>query len=413
MLAEFIYKQDLDVILLQEVTNQSITMVQRYIAYTNLGTEGRGTAILTKDVLQAEQVERSPSGRGIAIKLKGVWYINVYAPSGAEKQTERENFFNTEIIMILPTAPDETLIAGDFNCINNNNDSTGNAPRSKALERILNGLELKVAWDTTKVHNGFTHYAPLSATRLDRIYITKLSHTRKCGVEMVATSFTDHFAVVIRLATDVSIVESGRGYWKMKASLLHDRGFCEVLRDRWTKWKTYKRYYPNAVKWWTVYVKGQIKKFFAGEGAVRRQDRLGMENFYYDAMYAAIGGVTNTATLCEILKELKGRIIQSQHGPNQRLLLDTDGQDEQLDETPTLFHLMRQRKRQQSRHIGHVNDSNEKTYTSAREIRRGFTEHLQQTFDTIKVETHSIQALFEGVKVQIAPEANEMIHRCQ
>jgi exonuclease III len=130
MLAEFIYKQDLDIILLQEVTNQNITMVQRYIAYTNLGTEGRGTAFLTKDGLQAEQVKCSPSGKGIA-KLRGVWYINVYIPSGAEKQTERENFFNTEIIMTLPTTPDKTLIAGDFNCTINNNDSTGNAPRTK------------------------------------------------------------------------------------------------------------------------------------------------------------------------------------------------------------------------------------------------------------------------------------------
>jgi hypothetical protein len=48
-------------------------------------------------------------------------------------------------------------------------------------------------------------------------------------------------------------------------------------------------------------------------------------------------------------------------------------------------------------------------HTSAREIRRVFTEHLQLKFDTIKVESHSIQALLEGVKVQIAPEANEMI----
>jgi exonuclease III len=57
MLAEFIYKQDLDIILLQEVTNQNITMVQRYIAYTNLVTEGRGMVILTKDGLQVEQVK--------------------------------------------------------------------------------------------------------------------------------------------------------------------------------------------------------------------------------------------------------------------------------------------------------------------------------------------------------------------
>jgi hypothetical protein len=76
-------------------------------------------------------------------------------------------------------------------------------------------------------------------------------------VETVATAFTDHFAVTVRLATDVPI-------------LLYDRAFWESLQERWIKWHTHKRY-QNAVMWWTRYVKAQLKKLFVGEGIARRQ----------------------------------------------------------------------------------------------------------------------------------------------
>jgi hypothetical protein len=80
-----------------------------------------------------------------------------------------------------------------------------------------------------------------------------------------------------------------------------------------------------------------------------------MKNVYYKAMHAAIRNVTNAIMLQVTLKELKGKIIQLHHGPNQRLL-DSDEKDNQQDEPHTLYHLMRQRKKQQSRHICKVQD---------------------------------------------------------
>ena len=49
MLEEFLYKHDIDLALLEELTNSKITTIQRYTPYINNGTEGRGTAILAKD----------------------------------------------------------------------------------------------------------------------------------------------------------------------------------------------------------------------------------------------------------------------------------------------------------------------------------------------------------------------------
>jgi exonuclease III len=89
MLAEFIHKHDLDIVFLQEVTHPEITVIQWCTAYTNLGTERRCTAILTKEGLRFDKMKCIPSGRGIAVELQGVWYLNVHAPSGAERKTEK------------------------------------------------------------------------------------------------------------------------------------------------------------------------------------------------------------------------------------------------------------------------------------------------------------------------------------
>jgi len=49
MLEEFLYKHDIDLALLQEVTNSKIITIRRYTSYINMGTEGRVTTILAKD----------------------------------------------------------------------------------------------------------------------------------------------------------------------------------------------------------------------------------------------------------------------------------------------------------------------------------------------------------------------------
>jgi exonuclease III len=51
MLETFIHKHEIDVILLQEVTQPDITTIQQYTTHTNVGTERRDTEILTRDGL--------------------------------------------------------------------------------------------------------------------------------------------------------------------------------------------------------------------------------------------------------------------------------------------------------------------------------------------------------------------------
>jgi hypothetical protein len=77
MLEAFLIKHDIDIALLQEVTSTHVNTVHQYNVLINQGTEGWGTAILTKQGLTVNNVNRIPSGRGIAVDTIGTRFINV------------------------------------------------------------------------------------------------------------------------------------------------------------------------------------------------------------------------------------------------------------------------------------------------------------------------------------------------
>ena len=136
-----------------------------------------------------------PSGRGVAAYLDDTCIIIIYAPSGTAKRTEREEFFNVDILGLLPLSPIQLIIAGDFNCVLSNKECTGQRSNSLALQRLINGLKLKDAWDPNKNPFGFTHYTATGATRIDRMYLSEDLIRHKQGTETIAAAFTDHLAV--------------------------------------------------------------------------------------------------------------------------------------------------------------------------------------------------------------------------
>ena len=61
MLEEFIWKQDIDIMLLQEVTNRAIEKIRNYTKHVNIGTDQRGKAILVKDGIQIRNIKCLPN----------------------------------------------------------------------------------------------------------------------------------------------------------------------------------------------------------------------------------------------------------------------------------------------------------------------------------------------------------------
>ena len=215
MLNEFLYKQEIDIILLQELTHSDFDMIRGYRAYLNIGINKRGTAILTKEQIQLTNITRLPSGRGMAASYQGVWIVNIYAPSGTANRQEREEFYNVELVYLMRSLPPSMIVGRDFNCVLSQADCTGNRNYSKALDKLVQGLELTDVWQTTTNRAIYTHYTPHGVARLDRLYVSQSLRSRKMGVETVMAAFTDHLAVCLRIALDAPLLRRGRGRWKM------------------------------------------------------------------------------------------------------------------------------------------------------------------------------------------------------
>jgi len=229
MLEEFIKLHDIDIALLQEVTDEEKLTCRGYHVIANVGTTGIGTAIIHKLHIQFQRIERIPSGRGIAAYLGDACIINIYAPSGTAKRTEREEFFNTDILGLLPLSPIQLIVAGDFNCVLNNKNCTGQRTSSQALQRLTNGLKLKDPWDPNINPYGFTHYTATGATRIDRMYLSEDLIRHKQGTETIAAAFTDHLAVLLRIQLATPKNLRGKGRWIMNTSFMEDPSFRRKL----------------------------------------------------------------------------------------------------------------------------------------------------------------------------------------
>jgi len=92
-------------------------------------------------------------------------------------------------------------------------------------------------WAPTTGRAVYTHYTRSGATRLDRIYVYRHLSGQKYGIETAVAAFTDHLAVILRIALDVTTIQRGRSYWKMDAALVRDKGVQETLHQRWSGWK--------------------------------------------------------------------------------------------------------------------------------------------------------------------------------
>jgi hypothetical protein len=181
-----------------------------------------------------------------------------------------------------------------------------------------------------------------------------------------------HMVIVFRLATNELFQERGRGYWRMNVSLLQEKYFKTELARKWMDWTRYKLYYSTIVLWWTRFLETKIKRVFTLEGARQKQEVKCMENFCYEAMYAATRDIDDTRTLHAAHGTLKAKIVNLHQGQNQRYFLGTTEGEQQDKEQPMLFNLIRKWKRQKQHHVETVRDEQGNLCTSTAEKLRVF-----------------------------------------
>jgi len=110
-------RQEIYILLVQEVTYHVINDFQGYTTQYNIGANRRGTAIVARDGIILENIIMSPSGRAVAAKFREICIINVYARSGTAMKQERKRSFNSELSYMLTGETGHILLGGDLNCI--------------------------------------------------------------------------------------------------------------------------------------------------------------------------------------------------------------------------------------------------------------------------------------------------------
>jgi len=140
MLEDFLQKQEIDIILLHEGRLPVFDDIRDFAAYTNIGTTGRGTTVLTRDHIQLTNTLCLPTDKEMAAFFQNVTIVNIYAPSGAERRRDRENVFSNELPYLLRGIPPLLLVGGDFNSVLTNLDAIDTQTTAGPCKSLLEDL---------------------------------------------------------------------------------------------------------------------------------------------------------------------------------------------------------------------------------------------------------------------------------
>lgn len=259
-LRTFARTMELDIVFLQEVDNEQLSL-PGYNVVANVDCARRGTAIALKQHIRYSHVEKSLDGRLITLRIGETTLCNCYAHSGSNLRAERERFLNHTIAYYLRHNTPNTILAGDFNCVLRACDATGHN-YSPALQATVQQLQIHDAW--IKLHPntpGHTFVTHNSASRLDRIYISKSLCPQLRTAETHVCCFTDHKALTVRICLPSLGRQPGFGFWSIRPHILTNENI-EDFQQRWQFWTRQRRNYPSWISWWLSHAKPKIKSFF-------------------------------------------------------------------------------------------------------------------------------------------------------
>lgn len=261
-LNSFVHLLDIDVVFLQEVESEHLSLYG-YNIFFNIDEKKRGTAIAVKTRFSVTNIEKSLDGRIITARLDGKTTLcNIYAPSGTNNYSEREAFFSNRIPFYLKTATENLIIGGDFNSVERAEDSSGTSNFSPSLKRFTDSLNLVDSWialNKTKVE--FSFIRNTSFSRIDKIYVNERLKGCISSAKFEVTAFSDHKVYLANIKLPKTNTNYSRGNWSLKSIALSDENMIE-FQQKWKYWIKQKRHYDSWINWWLDFAKPKITSFF-------------------------------------------------------------------------------------------------------------------------------------------------------
>lgn len=380
MLRNFVNRGNYDVVFVQEVAVKSFNFYG-FEEVVNLNETKRGTAILFKESLVSRGAVKLADGRGVAVLIGDTVFVNIYAPSGAQHRKERKEFFSEGVTPLFAGSYEKIVFGGDFNCVIDKTDSTGNSPICANLAKIVKEMKLCDVWRLKGLGEGFTYRSASSASRIDRIYVSGNVSERVRTVELTPIAFSDHCALACNIKLNLNQFVIRKGTWRINNRILEDQCFMTDFEQKWKLVKCKQSRYANVAEWWETFAKKEIKWFCLKFLRDMNKEEYELSNFYEKCMKELASKGTLNSKEYVTLKEIKAKITKLQWKKLQGFTVRGKSSKIQVvDERTSMYQVVKKEKRRRSNCILRLEGKDGNTLDKQEDISRFILDHFRKEF---------------------------------
>ncbi|KAG8229566.1 hypothetical protein J437_LFUL009548 [Ladona fulva] len=332
----------------------------------------------------------SPCQRVIAVAANGYKLINIYAPSGggAVKRKERMNFFQNNLVKLISPSDSKIILLGDFKSILRDKDSMSNStdilyPVEKGIKTMLSTMglidaQLHVKPQDTK----FTRFGGKTASRLDRVHVSKDLLVQIINCETIPVWFSDHAAVITTFAGNKSTTQKHKKLnrlWKLKPHLLMKEEIKYSFEKEWAKWREMKKEKMSWMEWWSI-VKRKIKSFFTYIEKVNSEEESDSIKFYNDVLFEVMGKGELTLEDFETIKDIKKWLSKKHIEQNLLKCKRYSGSNRIEKEKMSVYEYASLKKRQRLQQFPCILDENGLKHTDPENVKFAIHHHFEKIF---------------------------------
>lgn len=379
-LKDYLYAADIDIAFLQEVVTPKVGNITGYEAIINIGDDA-GTAILFKAGIACRPTAILDTGRGIAAQFQDLLLINIYAPTGSTGRKDRSIFYRDELVLLLSSGFTKIILGGDFNCVLRKEDQCPNFNFCLELQDLTHGLDLQDTWCYLRPQViGYTYVTATSASRLDRLYISKdiLSTARDC--EIWPVNFSDHCAYHLTFRHAPQKTFLGRGVWQLNVELLDDANLRRDFIATWQWCLQRQGRYRERVYWWTELVKPKIKKCICQFARARAYWKKQTLEFYFTGLRQLYNDSSALSDNLLRIKRTKAKITALVRQTLAGTQVRARSFDDVSNESASLFHIVRESKRGRQKIIQQLTDDGGNVYEEQGALKTYVRNYFRQLY---------------------------------
>jgi len=248
-LKEFLIKYNIDICFLQETHIDKVSEIEKIkevfydysCVFPKCDGKSRGVGILIKKneniSLLSDFCDFENRVVGCEVSLKGVPInlINIYAPTN---KTEQNEFI--EALYDVLNSKKRVILAGDFNCVENEMTDRANCHRFEKNAIMKNWLNFfknynlkEIKWlDNQEKSKIMTWSNGIQSSRIDRIY-TKSDFPMKIEYsDNLNTGVSDHRMVVASMSVECMSKKSKNSHWKLNESVLNNKRVDNKIKNQ-------------------------------------------------------------------------------------------------------------------------------------------------------------------------------------